>query len=459
MSNTQSPNRRSFLKLGLAGAATGVIAPHVWIPRISKAAMEVPSHKDNHLIIINLDGGARSVPMFNAKVSPMWNPIGMQPGAPGTEWGIGSMFSAVPYIDASMTLPVPILSLPEISNQICVIGTMDHTPGEVVGDGNHDSVRPRMATGSPNGGAGLLSLIHGHHKKYTQPSLDPAFPPVIIDTFGSTAFFGIPRGPAVSPVMIPSFSEFKQQNGDNAGGQPDFARALESGIDGHAAARRSARDRALIDRLRNGKVAVQAFRDVFLNPVLDVVGQPAATMHGLTNQQLVAGLGDSDTSLNMALALRFLGFGSAAIMVGDLGWDTHSNESTVYAMMAERLARVLAGLNVVLKLLQHPAGGTYWDHSVVMVVSEMGRDNILSNGYNSGGGSDHNGGPGSRYQAFPFMGGLISQGGKMFGTTNAQTMEPDDVVFGTQSLLATSLALLNIDPGPHIPADPLVEIF
>ena len=45
-----STRRRNFLKLGLGGIATGAIAPHLWIPRISKAALPIPSSRKNYSI-------------------------------------------------------------------------------------------------------------------------------------------------------------------------------------------------------------------------------------------------------------------------------------------------------------------------------------------------------------------------------------------------------------------------
>ena len=53
----------------------------------------------------------------------------------------------------------------------------------------------------------------------------------------------------------------------------------------------------------------------------------------------------------------------------------------------------------------------------------------------------------SRNQAFPYMGGLVSQGGRLIGRTDAQSMEPaaGEPVFATTEHLATLLSFLAID--------------
>jgi uncharacterized protein (DUF1501 family) len=445
MSSITKTDRRTFLKLGLTGIATGAIAPWVWTPRISRAGLEIPASRHNHLIVINLDGGARTPPMFNANLDARWNPYGTQPGAAGTEWGVGMVFDPTPYADTTAAFGVAMPSLPMISNEVCVLGTLDHTPGAAAGVGDHEVARDIISSGNQGGGPGMMSVIYARHKNYTEGSAGLVFPPVVIGAGGATTIFGIPDG-SITPVMVPSFSEFASQSGDDAGGQPEWARAFEAGLDGSTASHRSARDRQLIERMSNGKQNVEAFRNVFLDPALKVATEPNAGTD-LTNAQLQAIFGDSLLGRNMALALRFLQHGSAAVLVGDNGWDTHSAEAEMYATSANTLARVLAGLSFALKRMNHAEGGTYWDRTLIMLQSEFGRDNLMSNGFNSGGGSDHTGGPGSRYQAFPYMGGLVATGGKFFGRLDAATMEPlaGEPIFGTTAHMAMALALLDIN--------------
>lgn len=460
MSTISKHNRRTFLKLGLGGIATGAVAPWVWTPTMSRAAGNIPASRHNHLIVINLDGGARSVPMFNGAVDSRWNPYGTQPGAAGTEWGVGMVLDAAPHPETTAAFGMAMPSLPMVSNEVCVLGTIDHTPGAAAGVGNHETARNIICSGYEMGGPGLMSLVYANHKNYTEGSAGLVFPPVVIGSGAATTIFGIPDGP-ITPVMVPSHQEFAAQSGDDGGGQPQWARAFESGLDEASASKRSARDRQLIDRMSNGKQNVEAFRQVFVDPALRVATEPTAG-NDLTNAQLEAILGTTLLGRNLALALRFMQHGSAAVLVGDNGWDTHSAESTPYDMSANTLARAFAGLNFALKRMPHPQGGTYWERTLIMITSEFGRDNVGGGGFNSGGGSDHTGGPGSRYQAFPYSGGLVGQGGRFFGQTNPNTMEPmaGEPIFGTTQHMAMALAVLDIETESIWPGvEPITAIF
>jgi hypothetical protein len=461
MAKITNSNRRTFLKLGLGGIATGAIAPWVWTPRTSRAALEIPTSRHNHVLVINLDGGARSVPMFNGNVDTKWNPYGTQTAAPGTEWGVGGVFDAAPIQDTLATMGEAMPSLPMISNEISVIGTMDHTPGMPAGEGNHEAARNFITAGSGAGGPSFLSHVYARHQNYNEGSAGLVFPPVVIGTGAATTPFGRALG-SIMPVMVPAFDEFAAQSGDDGGGQPKWARDFEAGLDGFSSAARSAHDKLKIARLSNGKGNVEAFRNVFLDPALRVADEPNAGTD-LTNAQLASILGTDLLGRNLALALRFMQYGAASVLVGDNGWDTHSSEQGPYAMSANGIGRAFAGLNYALKRIAHPEGGTMWDRTLVMVTSEFGRDNFMSNGFNSGGGSDHTGGPGSRYQALPFMGGLLGdQAGKMFGRTDPGTMEPmaGEPIYGTDAHLATALAVLDINTEEVWPGvDPIEALF
>jgi hypothetical protein len=461
--------RRNFLKLGLGGIATGAIAPHLWIPTMSKAANEIPSSRKNHLILFDLDGGARTVPMFNADVDMRWNPYGTQAGSPGTEWTVSGVFDPAPYQDTvALGLP-PVPSITQISHEISILGTIDHTPGASSGVADHPTARNWIASGFGEGGPGIMSRVYSTHKNYTEGGGGLVFPPAVIGTGNATTPLGIPHG-SITPVMVPSHSDFVAQNGDDAGGQPEWARALEAGLDGYAISSRSNLHKETISRLANGKANVEAFRNVFLDPALKVELEPAGMRNGVTNAQLAAMLGTTQLGRDTALALRFIGYGSAAVVIGDSGnvaadvggWDTHSGEMAAYTASANNLARVLCGLNMALKMMPHDEGGTYWDHTIIGMVTEFGRDNTMDTGYNSGGGSDHVGTPGSRYQSWFVSGGLVGKPGMHFGHTDPSSMEVmnGEPVFGTANYYAMLFALLDIEIEPIWPGiDPVNVIF
>lgn len=449
--------RRGFLRASAVGAGV-IAAPTLWIPRMSRATPAFGQVK--HLIVINLDGGMRSTCLFNADVSEQWNPpaiSGIQAGAAGTEWGVGGVFSPSAH-DGGVLGPVP--SIPMISDQICVLGTVDHTPGADRGDGTHDTAKLRMATGAPDGQVGLLTRIYRDHALYQGGGIDTNLPPVAIN---DARLFGVGSGEwgPFRPVYVNSHRDFRSGGGDLGLEAPVWALAYGAGADEAYRRQRSARHRSLVEGLVDSKRQARTFRPIFTDPLLAVRDEPDAAAHGMSNAELMAALGDSDFGADVALALRFCGFGSPAVAIGDGGWDFHSDELFEFNELATTFDRVLSGLAFALQRLQHPDGGTYWDHSLVVCVSEFGRDNTELNGFNSGNGSDHNGGAASRYQALPFMGGVVGQGGKFFGATDRNTMEPKsgEPVFGSLSLLSMCLDVLGIDFEPHFPDAPLDAIF
>lgn len=456
--------RRSFLGLGMATVATVAVAPTLWLPRTGHAQTSAFGAA-KHLVVVNLDGGMRSTCLFNADVSEQWNPpeiSGKQAGADGTEWGVGGVFPATDYPDTGGVLGGVVPAVPKITSDLCVLGTVDHTPGEDRGDGNHDSARIRMATGAANGTRGLATIIYRDHALYQGGGRDTNLPPVVIGNSARLWGSGAGEFGPYRPVIVGSWRDFRNQGGSDAATQPGWATQVGAALDDDLAVSRAARHRAMVDGLRDSKRQAATFRPVFTDPLLDVEQQPDATAHGMSNAQLLAAFGSEERfGLDAALAMRFLGFGAPAVVLGDGGWDFHSDERTEFRAHAENFARVLAGLHYALRTLQHPDGGTYWDHTLVVVTSEFGRDNTEVTGFNSGEGSDHNGGPASRYQALPFMGGLVGQGGRFFGATDAATMEPraGEPVFSSTSILATCLDVLGIDPTPHFPDAPMDVIF
>ncbi|MBL4688007.1 MAG: DUF1501 domain-containing protein, partial [Nannocystaceae bacterium] len=348
---TTKTNRRTFIKAAGGVAAVTAAAPFVWIPKMSRAGLDIPADTRNKVILINLDGGARSVPMFNANVGTKYNPFmngsgstvhGAAEGVPaGVEWGVGGLFDSAAYTETVTGFGTAMPSLPMIANEIAVIGTIDHVPDDGIGEGNHNNARNWIGSGRAMGGPGIMSLVYSHHQNYTKGGAGAAvFPPVTIGTAPATTVLSVPDGP-ISPVEVPSFLESEDQSGDDAGEQPPWARAMEQGLDEYLASSRSARDRALIRRMSNGKQAVETFKDVSTDPAVKVASEPTAGID-LTNAQLETILGNSQVGRDIALSLRFLQAGSSMVTVGHTGWDTHSNETGMYVTLANQFARIMA---------------------------------------------------------------------------------------------------------------------
>ncbi|MBV1861123.1 MAG: DUF1501 domain-containing protein [Nannocystaceae bacterium] len=453
-------NRRNFLKMGLGGTAAAVAAPYVFVPKRARASFDY-GDKDNHLIILNLDGGARTVPMFNAGVSGRYNPYGEHASA--AAWSVGGVFAnaAIPF-DVATGLTGSLPSITDIATDIAVSVAMDHTPDSASGEGSHTIARNWIASGYNAGGPGIMSHIMKRHAYYGAEVAEfGSFPPVVIGGGDATTPFARPAGDT-EPLKTTSFAEFASQSGDGDAGeqQPDWARAFEAGLDNHMRNTHSASDRTTMSRLALGKDAVEHFRSVFTDPALKVEAEPTAEKYGYTNAQLAAIFGTSTFGRNAALATRFLMEGSTAMVIGDNGWDTHSNEMSAFTTSAQTLERVLCGFNYLLKNLPHPAGGTYWDRTIVCTVSEFGRDNMMGSGYNSGGGSDHTGTPAMRNQAWFMMGGAAA-GGMQLGQTNTDdvSLVGGSQVYSTQNYLATWLAWLDIDHEDVFPGSTPIEDF
>ena len=155
----------------------------------------------------------------------------------------------------------------------------------------------------------------------------------------------------------------------------------------------------------------------------------------------------------------FLGFGSPAVVVTQSLFDLHAFEEQQFEPLVSDLVRQLVGLRRLLSEMPHTAGGTFWDHTVVAVLSEFSRNNTSSGtGFNSGFGSDHveEGAAPCRNQAIALMGGPIA-GGRRIGATDDQ-MNPLDRVYGSRNLLSTFLDLLGIETS-FWPERPIAELF
>jgi len=451
--------RRSVLGLG-AAAAAAVVAPTLWLPKLGRAAPTPGFGAAKHFIMVYLNGGARSTCLFNADVAQQWNPIeisGLQPGAAGTQWGVGGVFDGTDHDGGILGESIP--SLPSISNELCVLGTVDHTPGEDRGDGNHATAQIRMATGAPDGTRGLLSIVYRDHPVYQGGS--PPVPPVIVGSCARLFGSGAGEFGAYRPVIVNAWYDFLGNTQSQGVAKPPYVAAFEQQMDTRLSVSRAARHRGMVDGLRDAKLQAEQFRPIFTDPVLDVLGMPDQDKHGMTNAELLAAFGDSDFGKDAALALRFLSFGTPAVVLGNDGWDFHSDELTEFPAHGQQLGRVLAGLVYARKWLELPDGGSYWDHTLVGISSEFSRDNTEVSGFNSGNGSDHNGNAPCRFQALPFFGGTVGQGGKLVGRTDPTSMDAleGEPVFSSISVLATCLDAIGIDPDPHFPSPPLSEIY
>lgn len=452
--------RRDFLKLSALAAASG---PTMFIPRTARATPASGAVK--HLLVLFAKGGLRSHATFNAGVDFSFNPFGVQPNAPGTAWKLGAACGAEAIETSLGRMP----AFAEVTDRVAVIGTLDHTPGELYAEVEHVSGAKRIATGFPDGTSGLLSLVGKHHRAYERGFSAGRLPPVEIlpSEFG----YGAGDYASARPLSIESAAQtFASELAVGKGWKVTARAALDRRF-------RELRPRPYRERISSFMLAKQNvahFADTLKDPLLDVINQPGASGQGLTNAQLIEIFGNysllsiGDTidypswGADVAQALRFFHFGAPMAVVTRETHDMHDNEKSAYGPRTRDLVRQLAGLSFALPRMPHPDGGTYWDHTMVAVVSEFSRNNVMSaTGFNSGHGSDHvmdEPSAPQRNQAIALMGGVISAGGKLLGATDLQC-RPMDKIFASQALLSTFLDVLGIDHRPHFAEAPIEELF
>lgn len=453
--------RRSFLK----GAALS--APMLWLRRHAHATEGFRSAR--HVLVLFAQGGFRSHCTFNAVGEfPRVNPFGVHPDeVPGRQWKLGGAVGSETWGGTSIeTIP----SFASISADVTVLGCVDHDPANAP-DGDHPSAVRRIATGSPMGTTGLLSLVGRDHPMYSEGFSLTAVPPVEI---GPSAFgWGSGDYAASMPLSIESASRLLVV-GDAPIGKRWSASARAQRDDRF----RDTSPRAYRSRIGaflRGKRNATVFAEMLADPRLAVLDDPEASDAGFTNGQLVEALGHHEFpapggmvfdnvswGADVALALRFFGFGSPIAVVRRNMYDMHEREQEGYAARAADLVRQLAVLHFLLHRMPHAEGGTYWDRTIVVVPSEFGRNNVGADGFNSGRGSDHvEADPGPmRNQSIALMGGPITASkGRLIGPTDSgiNALDPAQV-FTSAALLSTLVDALGIHRN-YFGANPIGELF
>lgn len=452
--------RRDFLKLTAAASAAAV--PTLWLPR--RAMARTPAFGTaKHLLVLNAKGGLRSHATFNAVGTSQHNPFGTQSAASGTEWALGAACGAHDIVTSNGVVD----AFAKRTNRVAVVACVDHVP-DGTPDMDHVSASNRIGTGSPDGGLGLLTRIAKSHPMYASGFSLDAVPPVEIvpSEFGAgTGSDAKYRPLSVSNPTDAFDSTYRIEDGWNL--------RARNKLDERFLARNPKAYAQRLTAFNAAKTSAATFSTMLQNPRLNVIGAANASDAGVTNGEMIEILGNytMDTIGDMepmpswgpsvAQALRFFGFGSPAAVVTNDIYDMHDNERTGYAPRTRDLVRQLAGLDELLHRMTHPAGGTYWDHTVVAVVSEFSRNNTFADtGFNSGDGSDHVGempDP-ARNQAIAVMGGPVTAAGRLIGATDRE-MRATGKVFDTRALLATFLDVLGVDGKEQFGFDPIGELF
>ena len=215
-----------------------------------------------------------------------------------------------------------------------------------------------------------------------------------------------------------------------------------------------------VDGYMQTREATKSYAEIFSSEPLKIRNGSTEVVDGISNQELENIFGDSGTARNVRLALRLFRHGCPAVYMDQGGYDYHSGEEEGLPGRLQDVARLLSGLEVALKQMDHPEGGKYWDHTVVAWGSEFSRT-TRGGRFNSARGSDHGGDYSTRWMSMPFMGGPVSGvAGRMLGETRASDLEPLGKVFSYRSTMKTLMDMLGCDHSEFFPADePFEDLF
>lgn len=459
-SKPRSPLSRRRLLQGLGAA---VAFPHIWIP--NKAyGQSAGAASIRHLIYIRLAGGFRFPAAFNADVGSQYNPFGRASNvASGTEWGPAGLLDRSPFLEGAAgtrRTELGMLPVPQFANQICVLPCVDHEPTSQRADGNHETGLERFLTGYVGGTTSFLTLLnHGMRERVAEEAsrgntMLPAF------SMGSG---GMALGSGVYAAFRPpvlegnSFDRF----GDPASSLPAWAQRVAERMDQRVHTRLHGAHRPIVEAYQGTREATATYGRIFNDPLLKVGDNSTDVVDGISNRELSELFGTDGPARRAALALRLFHFGCPAVFFDQGGYDYHSGEDRALPNVMESLNHLISALHAALRRMEHPAGGTYWDHTLVVMGSEFGRSTGASR-FNSAGGSDHGADKATRWMSMPFMGGIVERiglGGRSLGETRSSDLEALGEVYSYRSVLKTMMDLLGADHAQAFPSDAPIREF
>jgi len=446
-------SRRRFLGIAAAGAV-GLGAPHLWLKRRAIAQTAAPG-SIKHLIYIRLSGGFRFPCAFNGDVADRFNPFGLASGVPdGVSWGVSRLLERAPYLAEEALLESGMLAVNQLADRITVMPTVDHEPLAGGADANHDTGLDRFLTGYVNGEAGFFTrILRGLSGRY-QTALSEGellLPPFVMGTAGMARGLG-DFAPHRPPVLSGATFEQFGAAGEEV---PEWTTQMVSETDARMRDRQHPALRDSVDAYIQTRAATRAYSDIFASEALKVDTNSDEPFDGISNNELAAIFGDSGESTNVRLALRLFHYGCPAVYLDQGGYDYHSGEEDALPTSMERVNRLISGLMHVLPRMEHPDGGSYWDHTVVSFGSEFSRTAGGSR-FNSARGSDHSGDRSTRWMSMPFFGGPIVGGRIVGASTSRDELVADGTVYSYRSVLNTLLDGLGCDPTSFFPADGVV---
>ncbi|RAL22849.1 transcriptional initiation protein Tat [Lujinxingia litoralis] len=456
--------RRSFLK-GLGVAAASIAMPHIWIPNSAIAQTEARGAA-KHLIYIRLSGGFRFTAAFNSDAAAEFNPFGKAENvASGAEWGVGKLFELAGWLNGDQGAQRAALGmrpLTEMADQIAVLPCIDHEPLSARADGNHNTGLQRFNTGYVGGGTSFLTMInYGLRERFeaARQRGEVALPAFSLGDSGMALGSGIYAAHRPPVMQGDGFESFGFSAANTL---PEWAQMMSASVDQRYRDVHHPQNRAPVDAYMQTRAATELYAEIFNDDVLKIRNGSDEPIDGLSNQDLATIFGNSRAARNVRLALRLFHFGCPAVYFNQGSYDMHSGEENGLPRHIEELGHLLSGLEVALKAMSHPEGGTYWDHTLVVCGSEFGRT-ARGSRFNSARGSDHAGDYATRWMSMPVMGGLITaagKGGRSLGMTRPSDLAPEGQVYSYRSLLKTLMDALGCDHREFFPADrPFDDLF
>jgi len=462
---TRKPNtpltRRTFVRGLAAGGAIASVAPHIWIP--GRARAQSSAHGAlRHLLYIRLGGGFRFPIAFNADVAEEFNPFGKASGvAEGTEWGVGQLLSRSGFLDGedgAARAALGMQPVTDISNQMSVLTCVDHEPTSAGADGNHGSGLERYYTGYADGTTGFFTMInYGLRERVAAAAAEDK---LLLPAFvlgGSGMGRGIDEYAAHRPPVLSGrgFDDF----GVEKGAFPDWANDMVARTDERYRDRQHEALKLHVQTYMDTREATKEYSDIFNSDALKIRNGSDEQVDGISNAELESMFGDTRAARDMRLALRLFHYGSPAVYLDQGGYDMHSGEEAGLPGQFDDLNQLISALEASLKRMEHPEGGSYWDHTMVVFGSEFSRT-ARGRRFNSARGSDHNSDRATRWMSMPFMGGLVARPGAQIGSTASGDLAPGGAVFSYRSVMKTLMDSLGCDHAEFFPADaPFDDLF
>jgi hypothetical protein len=458
-----SINRRGLIK-GIAAAGAGLAMPHIWVPR-DALAQSMARGEAKHVILIRLNGGFRFTAAFNGEVDGLYNPFGRAENkAAGAEWGVSKLLEQAGWLggaDGEARKALGMKPVNEIADKIAVLPCVDHEPTSGSADGNHGTGLERYLTGYVGGDTSILTMINYGLRERYEAAL--AAGETVLPAF-SLGNSGMSRGSGQyaayrPPVLSGGFDRFGFNADENL---PDWSREMSAKADERMRDRQHPTLRAPVDAYIQTRDATRRYSAIFNDDLLKIGSRSEQAVDGVTNVQLAQMFGNSGAAQSLRLALRLFHFGCPAVYLDQGGYDMHSGEENGLPPRMSELNQLISALVASLKLMDHPSGGKYWDHTLVALGSEFGRS-TRGQRFNSARGSDHGGDYATRWMSMPVFGGPIEaagNGGRSFGGTRASDLKALDKVYSYRALMKTLMDALGCDHREFFPADrPFNDLF